>query len=279
MVDVSVIIPAYNEEKDIGNCLNSLKKQRYKNFEIIVVDDGSTDNTKKIVKIYKNIRLIKGEHKGPGFSRNLGARRARGQILVFVDADMMFRKDYIKNLIKPITKNKEIIGTTHDYEIAVNNENWISRLWGKIRVNKENTEDVKIFRAIRKSKFRKLGGFDPKYGYADDQTFWFKFKIIPKVAENTTCYHKNPETLKGTYKQARWIGASWKERFSIFKIPLFGHIAVIMFVGMFPFIALIKSFKKIDGINFSRRLNFYLYKLSGYSAGVFRAVYFNKVWI
>ena len=106
---VSIIIPAYNEEKDIGKCINSLLKQSCKRSEIIIVDDGSTDKTREIVKSFKGIRLIEGLHKGPGFSRNLGSRQAKGEILVFVDADMIFDKDYIKNLINPILKNESII--------------------------------------------------------------------------------------------------------------------------------------------------------------------------
>ena len=78
---ISVVIPTYNEEKDIGLCLSSLKEQSYKNLEVIVVDDGSTDKTREIVKKFKKIKLIEGEHKGPGFSRNIGARHAKGDIL------------------------------------------------------------------------------------------------------------------------------------------------------------------------------------------------------
>lgn len=279
MIDmkVSVIIPAYNEESDIADCLKSLKEQSYKNFEIIVVDDGSTDNTLEIIKKFKNITVLKQNHKGPGLARNLGARNAEGEILVFIDADMTFDKDYLKNLIAPILKDKEIIGTTHDYEIAMNTRNWISDLWGKIRVSKENAKDVKIFRAIRKGKFLEMGGFDPKYGYADDQTFWFKYKIKPEVAKDTICYHKNPETLKGTYKQARWIGASWKERYLFFRIPILNYFAVLMLFVLVPLIAFYKAIKT-KKYSFAGKFKFYFYKFLGYSIGVFRAVYLNRVW-
>jgi len=209
MKKISVIIPTYNEEKDISECLESLKKQSYKNFEIIIVDDGSKDNTMNVLKKFKT-KIIKGKHKGPGFSRNLGAKKAKGSILVFVDADMTFDKDYIRNLIQPM-KNKKIIGTTHDYEEARNINNIWSKCWGKIRIAKGSRHNV-IFRAIRKNKFLELGGFDPKYGYADDQTFFLRYNIAPKVAKNTTCYHKNPESLKQVFKQSRWIGASIRNK-------------------------------------------------------------------
>jgi glycosyltransferase involved in cell wall biosynthesis len=271
---ISVVIPTYNEEKDIKGCLESLRKQSFKDFEIIVVDDGSTDKTTEIVKKYK-VKLIKGEHKGPGFSRNIGAREAKGEILIFIDADMSFHKEYLKNLIAPI--KGEVIGTTHDYEVAVNTKNKWSFLWGKIRVDENNVKDVPIFRAIRKDKFLEMGGFDPKYSYADDQTFWFKYKIKPVIAKNSTCYHKNPESLKSTFKQARWIGASWKERYLIFKIPILNYLTSILFFPVFPFFAIARAFsKKREDISFSDKLSFYLVKFLGFGNGLLRAVYLSK---
>ncbi len=208
MSKISVIIPVHNEEKDISLCLKSLNEQSFKDFEIIVVDDGSTDNTLGVVKEFSKVGIIKGQHKGPGFSRNLGARAAKGEILVFIDADMTFDKDYLKNLASPIIKNPKVIGTTHELEIVKNTSNIWSRCWGKIRVSKEEAKDIKVFRAIRKDIFLKLGGFDPKYGYADDQSLWFNHKVRPVVAKNAVCYHRNPETLRSVYRQSRWIGAS-----------------------------------------------------------------------
>lgn len=281
-MEISVIIPTYNEEKDIENCLKSLISQSIKNIEIILVDDGSTDNTLEIAKKY-DIIILKQNHQGPGAARNLGARKAEGDILIFVDADMTFKRDYLKNLVKPILEDKteKIIGTTHNYEIATNANNIWSSLWGKIRVSKENAKDVKIFRAIRKNKFIELGGFDPKYSYADDQTFWFKHKIKPIVAENTTCYHKNPSSLKETYKQARWIGASWKERYFIFGIPLINYFSVLILFISLPLMVLLKSLKiklKKKNISIKNITKFYFVKFFGYAKGIFRAVYFGEVW-
>jgi len=279
---ISVIIPTYNEEKDIEDCLKSLKFQSIKNIEIIIVDDGSTDNTIKIAEKY-NIKILKQNHQGPGAARNLGAKNSKREILIFIDADMTFDKDYLKNLIKPILKHKtkKIVGTTHDYEIATNTDNIWSALWGKIRVSKNSAKNVKIFRAIRKDKFLELGGFDPKYGYADDQTFWFKYEIKPVVAENTICYHKNPESLKETYKQARWIGASWKERYFIFRIPLVNYFSVLVLCIFLPWIVLLKSLKIKLGenkISLKNIIKFYWVKFRGYFEGIKKAVIKGEVW-
>src|SRR3989344_202368 len=103
---VSIIIPTYNEEKTIANCLKSIKNQTYKPVEVIVVDDGSTDKTVEIIKKCQmsNVKcqILRQHHLGPGPARNLGAKYAEGEILVFVDADMTFDKKFVKDLIQPI---------------------------------------------------------------------------------------------------------------------------------------------------------------------------------
>lgn len=279
-VKVSIVIPTYNEEAEIENCLESLKKQTYKNIEIIIVDDGSTDKTKEMVEKNKSIKLIRGAHKGPGFSRNLGAEKAKGKILIFVDADMTFDKNYVNNLVQPILRDEKIIGTTHENEIAANAETNIwGRCWGKERITEDYKENPIIFRAIRKNKFLELGGFDSKYSYADDQTFWFKFNIKPVVAENTICYHNNPETLEETFKQAKWIGASWKERFKIFRIFGVNYLALWLLWILLPFFVLIKSLKtNIKGVSFRNKLKFYWFKFRGYFIGIKKAVIRGEIW-
>ena len=87
---VSIIIPTYNESNVILNCINSLNKQSFSDFEIIVIDDGSTDDT--LVKLNSlrlgNLKVIKQTHQGPGAGRNQGVKHSKGEILVFVDSDI-----------------------------------------------------------------------------------------------------------------------------------------------------------------------------------------------
>jgi len=228
MVKTSVIIPVYNEEDCILNCMKSLKKQTYKDFELILVDDGSNDKTREIIKEFmkknKRVRLIEGEHKGPGFSRNLGVKKSKGKILVFVDADMSFHRNFLKHLLKPVLEGK-VIGT-ENLQIASNPENIWSRCWGHYLNNekyigKEDREGL-VFRTILKKEFEKMGGFDPSLGYADDLTFYYKYNLRPRTTLNAICYHKNPETLKEVYNQSKWIGASIENKFIQNKIsPIF----------------------------------------------------------
>ena len=84
---VTVIIPTYNSEKYIRECLESVFSQGYKNIEVIVVDDGSTDDTGQIVKDYHSCRYYKKENGGPASARNFGIQMAKGECIAFLDAD------------------------------------------------------------------------------------------------------------------------------------------------------------------------------------------------
>ncbi len=279
---VSVVIPVYNEEKVIGKCLSSLLKQSYSEskIEIIVVDDGSKDNTRKIVGEYskknKKIKLIEGEHKGPGFSRNLGVKKARGEILVFVDADMVLEKDYLKYLVGPILEGK-VIGTEEKKQIASNPENIWSRCWGAYAKDQEGNKG-RIFRAILKSEFERLGGFDPRHGYADDMTFFIKFGLESQIAEKAFCYHKNPETLKEVYKQSRWIGASLQKRGVKGVVGYFTpFVLILVAILAIPLLAIKKS-REIDNwkLFFPWMLIFMSVRYVGTLDGIFRRKYFGK---
>ncbi len=84
--EISVVVPALNEEKYIGHMFDGLSRQIFKNFEVIVVDGNSTDKTRVIAR-KRHARVLVEKRKGMGLARNVGARVARGRIIVFLDAD------------------------------------------------------------------------------------------------------------------------------------------------------------------------------------------------
>ena len=92
MPKVSIIIPTYNYRKYVRNAINSVLEQSFRDFEIIVVDDGSTDDTKDIIqeRYAPEVRYYYQENKGPGAARNLGLKYTRGEYIVFLDADDLF---------------------------------------------------------------------------------------------------------------------------------------------------------------------------------------------
>ena len=105
---ISIIIPAYNCEKTISRCIDSILRQTYRDYEIIIINDGSTDNTKDICGKYKssNIKLINRINEGPSKARNIGIKEARGDFIVFVDSDDYLDENMLYCMIKCIKENK-----------------------------------------------------------------------------------------------------------------------------------------------------------------------------
>lgn len=95
MADISIIIPAYNAEKYIKKCLDSLINQTKEELEIIVINDGSTDDTENIVKSYKDkrIKYYKNKNQGIGKTRNFGIEKATSKYIMFIDSDDYIEKD------------------------------------------------------------------------------------------------------------------------------------------------------------------------------------------
>src|SRR5215217_1494790 len=84
---ISVIIPCYNQAKYLGEAIESVLGQTYRNFEIIVVDDGSTDDTVEVAGSYGEVECVEQENRGLAEARNAGVRASKGEYLVFLDAD------------------------------------------------------------------------------------------------------------------------------------------------------------------------------------------------
>jgi cellulose synthase/poly-beta-1,6-N-acetylglucosamine synthase-like glycosyltransferase len=203
---VSVVIPAYNEERYIQRCINSLLEQSYPSMEVIFIDDGSKDRTREILKAaartHKNLHVFFRNHGGPGAARNYGAQKAKGSILVFVDADMIFDPEYIEALTAPI-RNGKTHGTFHTKELVANKENLWARSWCINRIA-EGTKESGVYRAILKKQFLASGGFDASQGYFDDNLG----KLGSATPAPAVCYHNNPETLGEVFKHSMWVGKS-----------------------------------------------------------------------
>ncbi|MEK7497632.1 MAG: glycosyltransferase family 2 protein [Patescibacteria group bacterium] len=217
---VSVIIPTYNEEKVIGECLKSLLGQSLADFEVIVVDDGSTDTTMlklRSASKTERVKVFTQGHRGAGAARNLGVKHAKGEILVFVDADMTFGKEFLKNLIKPIGlsqpgRSRTIYGTFSKEEYLGNADNVWARCWNINRglpINKMHSKNYpdndKVFRAILKSEFDRAGGFDEKTGYTDDYSLSQKLGVMAVTAPGAIFYHNNPDSLEEVFIQSKWV--------------------------------------------------------------------------
>lgn len=116
---ITIIINVYNGEKYIKKCLDSVIKQTYKNLEILIINDGSTDKTIEICKKYndKRIRIVTTKNQGLSLSRNTGIEEAKGKYLYFIDVDDFIEEDTIEYLYKLIKKYKVKMATCGVLEI------------------------------------------------------------------------------------------------------------------------------------------------------------------
>ena len=116
---ISVIVPAYNVEKYIKTCLDSLINQTYSNFEIIVINDGSTDQTEKILNEYESnpkIRIFSQKNGGLSAARNQGLNLANGELVCFIDSDDSVKSDYLEKLAAPFFEDSNIDITVCGYQ-------------------------------------------------------------------------------------------------------------------------------------------------------------------
>lgn len=130
---ISVIVPIYNVENYLRRCLDSILAQSYKDYELILVDDGSTDNSGKICDEYakknKKIIVIHKPNGGLSDARNTGIKKAKGEFITYVDSDDWIHKDFLKNLYEIISINNA--------DMAVGGVNFV---YENQEENKENTE-------------------------------------------------------------------------------------------------------------------------------------------
>jgi glycosyltransferase involved in cell wall biosynthesis len=114
---LSIIIPTYNEGKYLPNLLNCIKKQTYKNYEIIVADASSKDDTRRIAK-GNGCKIVKGGM--PAKGRNNGAKCAKGNILLFLDADVTFSNDFLGNAVNELEEKKLDVAGCYIYPSSHN---------------------------------------------------------------------------------------------------------------------------------------------------------------
>ena len=127
---VSVIIPTYNSEKYLIDSIASVLHQTYNNIEIIVVNDGSTDNTDDIIKPYLgSIKYIKQENYGASAARNIGIKNAHGNFIAFLDADDLFEPNVIKGQVENILNKNADISICLSLQVMMANYNAGGYIW------------------------------------------------------------------------------------------------------------------------------------------------------
>ena len=186
---VSVIIPCYNSDNYLANTLNSVLNQNYKNIEIILIDDGSIDETSKIIESFKNkdkrIRIFQQKHQGVSAARNLGINKAKGEFITFLDSDDLYEKDKILEQVNRLkSTNKKICYCGNKYIFNNRVVKHVYNIEGKILesyiLNKMliHLNDWMISsNLIKKNKIKFLE--DVKYG--EDFNFFMKILSLEEV--------------------------------------------------------------------------------------------------
>lgn len=192
---ISVIVPCYNQEKYIKECLDSLISQTFNDFEVIVVDDGSTDHSIEVVDEYvkhnKNIRLIRQANQGVVVARNNAIKQAQGMYIYPLDGDDVINPSCLEKLYAAMEENKG--------DVIYSDVEYFGLKQGLVLKKKPNVWNMSIGNQVvvsvlyRKSDWEKYGGYDEnmKNGL-EDWEFWLNFiedkKIFYCICETLMSY-------------------------------------------------------------------------------------------
>lgn len=207
----SIIIPTLNEEDFLPRLLDDIKKQKEKDYEVIVVDGSSVDNTKQITIDYKK-KYYRLKVNNVSTQRNFGAEKAKGKYLVFLDADIRIKKNFLKNIAKNINEKKGLIFIP--YLIPEKGNEEYKSMFDLLNMLVEFTQNLsKKFSmggsmVIEARIFKLIGGFNEKLRMSEDHEIIQRahdWGINPKFMKNvqiTFCFRrmKKEGQLKSMYK-------------------------------------------------------------------------------
>ena len=204
---MSIVLPAYNEQQEIESAISEMEKQSYKNREILIVDDGSTDNTfnaaKQIAVALNDIQVITTSHGGPSHARNVGIKSSSGEIVFFGECDCTYSADYLELAVKAL-QDKPTAGavclTGGPLEIRRTVAIRCIYLENVLQHTLLNAGKIKPFYAwvYRKEALDKVGGFDENLFQGEDKDLFRRvvsdgneIAWIPGIH----WWHKRSETL------------------------------------------------------------------------------------
>jgi glycosyltransferase involved in cell wall biosynthesis len=218
----SVIIPAYNASRFIRNTLDSVRNQTFDDYEIIVVNDGSKDDTLEAVKAYftgfpgLNYKIINQENRGIGGARNSGIKEAHGEFVAFLDADDNWYNEKLERVKEFIDKNTNV-------DLVCHNENWVEngRIYKEAMYGPYKTYKELLFKGncistsatvVRRSKQLEAGLFSENMDFngAEDYELWLRLSKICKITYlNETLgeyhIHGRSETSNIEIHNRNWI--------------------------------------------------------------------------
>lgn len=215
----SIIIPTFNGALRIGNCLDALLLQtERRDVEILVVNDGSTDNTVEVVARYSRVRLISQPNTGPAAARNRGATESRGTIILFTDDDCVPMQGWLDAMLDPF-QDPEVVGVKGAYRtrqtrllarfVQIEYEDRYRLMAGLPSIDFIDTYSA----AFRRVRFLEMTGYDTSFPLACAEDVELSYRMsrrgwTMRFAPAAIVYHTHPDTLmrylKKKYKFAFW---------------------------------------------------------------------------
>lgn len=202
----SIIVPVYNTEKYVKRCLDSIKSQTFKDYEVIIINDGSTDNSSDIISKYP-YKIINQENQGLSMARNNGVKDASGEYLIFLDSDDYIEKDLLKEINNSLSNNpdlvryqiKEVFDSKDDInykEIPFDNKNGVEAF--KLITNYHFVENAWAYAIKRefylKEKFSfKKGTYHEDFGLIP--LVIIKSKIVNSINYVGYCYYQRDGSI------------------------------------------------------------------------------------
>ncbi len=221
---VSVIIPAYNIAEYLSESIDSVLNQTYQHFEVIIVDDGSTDNTadvvNKYVKSQANVKYIHQENKGPGAARNKGIKEAKGEYIAFLDADDIWFPEKVLLQMELFLKLPSI-SLVHSDFIYFDRQGTEQQSEFSERIKKHFSGDVfyQLFKknffmtptvVIKQEALKDIGLFDEQLCMSEDYDLWLRISKSHKIGYVNTplakiCKHNDSMTKENIEKTYLWV--------------------------------------------------------------------------
>lgn len=203
---VTIIIPCYNCERYVQEAINSILSQTYKNYEIVVIDDGSTDQTSACLEPYHDrIRYVYQSNQGVSAARNYGIQLAQGELVAFLDADDYFLPDKLEAQTAVFEANPNF-GIVHSgWRRVDHNGRWLTDVEPWHEVPKLNLESWLLWKPVlpsammfRRDWLQKAGGFDPSFPQSEDTELILRLALMGCQAtwlrRPTVCYRQHPES-------------------------------------------------------------------------------------
>ena len=216
---VSVIIPACNGERYIGDTMASIGAQTRRDFEVIVVDDGSTDDTAAVLRSYRtSLEYVLQPRSGQSVARNRGAALAQGKYLAFLDHDDCWEPAYLERTVAYLEGRSDVGLVAVAARTITATGRRSRRIAGKGSAGEEYSvaslvggdAETIINPVIRTEVFRRSGGYDPSFSQAGDSDLWLRLPFLTRMcylAEPLLLYRLHPgNTSKNVVDNAReWL--------------------------------------------------------------------------